>query len=306
MAPVTPVSKIWMNGKLVDWKDANIHILSHVVHYGSSWFEGIRCYDTKKGRAVFRLDEHINRLYNSTKIYRTEIPFTKKEFTQGVLDTIKANGLPWCYIRPIVYRGYGGVGVASEDCPVDASIIVFQWGKYLGADSLEKGVDVCVSSWARFAPNTMPTLAKVGANYMNSQLIKMEAYVNGYKEGIALTTQGYVSEGSGENLFLVSNGILYTPLLTDSVLPGITRASIFELANDVGLKVEEKIISREMLYVADELFFVGTATEVTPIRSVDRIQIGNGIAGPITRKLQQLFTDVIENGNDKHNWLTFV
>lgn len=306
MAPVTPVSKIWMNGKLVDWKDANIHILSHVVHYGSSWFEGIRCYDTKKGRAVFRLDEHINRLYNSTKIYRTEIPFTKKEFTQGVLDTIKANGLPWCYIRPIVYRGYGGVGVISEDCPVEASIIVFQWGKYLGADSLEKGVDVCVSSWARSAPNTMPTLAKVGANYMNSQLIKMEAYVNGYKEGIALTTQGYVSEGSGENLFLVSNGILYTPLLTDSVLPGITRASIFELANDVGLKVEEKIISREMLYVADELFFVGTATEVTPIRSVDRIQIGNGIAGPITRKLQQLFTDVIENGNDKHNWLTFV
>ncbi len=306
MAPVTPVSKIWMNGKLVDWKDANIHILSHVVHYGSSWFEGIRCYDTKKGRAVFRLDEHINRLYNSTKIYRTEIPFTKKEFTQGVLDTIKANGLPWCYIRPIVYRGYGGVGVISEDCPVDASIIVFQWGKYLGADSLEKGVDVCVSSWARSAPNTMPTLAKVGANYMNSQLIKMEAYVNGYKEGIALTTQGYVSEGSGENLFLVSNGILYTPLLTDSVLPGITRASIFELANDVGLKVEEKIISREMLYVADELFFVGTATEVTPIRSVDRIQIGNGIAGPITRKLQQLFTDVIENGNDKHNWLTFI
>ncbi len=306
MAPVTPVSKIWMNGKLVDWKDANIHILSHVVHYGSSWFEGIRCYDTKKGRAVFRLDEHINRLYNSTKIYRTEIPFTKKEFTQGVLDTIKANGLPWCYIRPIVYRGYGGVGVISEDCPVEASIIVFQWGKYLGADSLEKGVDVCVSSWARSAPNTMPTLAKVGANYMNSQLIKMEAYVNGYKEGIALTTQGYVSEGSGENLFLVSNGILYTPLLTDSVLPGITRASIFELANDVGLKVEEKIISREMLYVADELFFVGTATEVTPIRSVDRIQIGNGIAGPITRKLQQLFTDVIENGNDKHNWLTFI
>lgn len=306
MAPVTPVSKIWMNGKLVDWKDANIHILSHVVHYGSSWFEGIRCYDTKKGRAVLRLDEHINRLYNSTKIYRTEIPFTKKEFTQGVLDTIKANGLPWCYIRPIVYRGYGGVGVISEDCPVDASIIVFQWGKYLGADSLEKGVDVCVSSWARSAPNTMPTLAKVGANYMNSQLIKMEAYVNGYKEGIALTTQGYVSEGSGENLFLVSNGILYTPLLTDSVLPGITRASIFELANDVGLKVEEKIISREMLYIADELFFVGTATEVTPIRSVDRIQIGNGIAGPITRKLQQLFTDVIENGNDKHNWLTFV
>ncbi|MSP64317.1 MAG: branched-chain amino acid transaminase [Ignavibacteria bacterium] len=306
MAPVTPVSKIWMNGKLVDWKDANIHILSHVVHYGSSWFEGIRCYDTKKGRAVLRLDEHINRLYNSTKIYRTEIPFTKKEFTQGVLDTIKANGLPWCYIRPIVYRGYGGVGVISEDCPVDASIIVFQWGKYLGADSLEKGVDVCVSSWTRSAPNTMPTLAKVGANYMNSQLIKMEAYVNGYKEGIALTTQGYVSEGSGENLFLVSNGILYTPLLTDSVLPGITRASIFELANDVGLKVEEKIISREMLYIADELFFVGTATEVTPIRSVDRIQIGNGIAGPITRKLQQLFTDVIENGNDKHNWLTFV
>lgn len=306
MAPVTPVSKIWMNGKLVDWKDANIHILSHVVHYGSSWFEGIRCYDTKKGRAVLRLDEHINRLYNSTKIYRAEIPFTKKEFTQGVLDTIKANGLPWCYIRPIVYRGYGGVGVISEDCPVDASIIVFQWGKYLGADSLEKGVDVCVSSWARSAPNTMPTLAKVGANYMNSQLIKMEAYVNGYKEGIALTTQGYVSEGSGENLFLVSNGILYTPLLTDSVLPGITRASIFELANDVGLKVEEKIISREMLYIADELFFVGTATEVTPIRSVDRIQIGNGIAGPITRKLQQLFTDVIENGNDKHNWLTFV
>lgn len=306
MAPVTPVSKIWMNGKLVDWKDANIHILSHVVHYGSSWFEGIRCYDTKKGRAVLRLDEHINRLYNSTKIYRTEIPFTKKEFTQGVLDTIKANGLPWCYIRPIVYRGYGGVGVISEDCPVDASIIVFQWGKYLGADSLEKGVDVCVSSWARSAPNTIPTLAKVGANYMNSQLIKMEAYVNGYKEGIALTTQGYVSEGSGENLFLVSNGILYTPLLTDSVLPGITRASIFELANDVGLKVEEKIISREMLYIADELFFVGTATEVTPIRSVDRIQIGNGIAGPITRKLQQLFTDVIENGNDKHNWLTFV
>ncbi|MDA0985995.1 MAG: branched-chain amino acid transaminase [Bacteroidetes bacterium] len=306
MAPVTPVSKIWMDGKLVDWKDANIHILSHVVHYGTSWFEGIRCYATKKGRAVLSLDDHLSRLYNSAKIYRAEIPFSKKELHDAILETIRANDLPWCYIRPVVYRGYGGVGVIAEDCPINVSIIVWQWGKYLGADALEKGVDVCVSSWTRFAPNTMPALAKVGANYMNSQLIKMEAYANGYKEGIALTSQGYVSEGSGENLFLVRNGVIYTPLLSDSILQGITRSNIFKLAKDAGYEAKENVISREMLYIADELFFVGTASEITPIRSVDKITIGDGKAGPITRKLQTLFFDVVEGGNDKYNWLTFV
>lgn len=306
MAKITPVSKIWMDGKFVNWNDANIHILSHVVQYGSSWFEGVRCYETKKGSALFNLDKHIDRLYDSAKIYRAEIPYTKEELKKACLEVVRVNNLKWCYIKPIVYRGYGGVGVIAEDCPINVSIITWQWGKYLGEDALEKGIDACVSSWTRLAPNTMPTLAKVSANYMNSQLIKMEAYANGYKEGIALTTQGLVSEGSGENIFLVKNGNLFTPILTDSILQGVTRATVFQLAEDAGIKCEEKQISREALYIADELFFVGTASEITPIRSVDKIQIGSGTSGPITKKLQNLFFDVADNGNDKHNWLTFV
>ncbi|MEK7818881.1 MAG: branched-chain amino acid transaminase [Bacteroidota bacterium] len=303
---VTPVEKIWMNGELVDWKDAKIHVLSHVVHYGSSWFEGIRCYETKKGSAIFRLGLHLDRLFDSAKIYRAEIPFTKEQITMAIIETIKINKLDSCYIRPVVYRGYGDVGVIPTGCPIDVSIIVWQWGKYLGSDALENGVDVCVSSWNRIAPNTMPTLAKTGANYMNSQLIKLEAQANGYVEGIALDVNGKVSEGSGENLFLIKNKIIYTPQISSSLLPGITRATVMTLANEAGYKIVEGEINREMLYIADELFFTGTAAEITPIRSVDKIIVGNGKRGEITFDLQKRFFNVVADGHDNHGWLHFI
>ena len=304
--PVTPVEKIWFNGKLINWFDAKIHILSHVVHYGSSWFEGIRCYETKKGSAVFRLDEHISRLFDSAKIYRAEIPFTKQQLIMATIETIKANNLKSCYIRPIAFRGYGDVGVNPFGCPVDVSIIVWQWGKYLGDEALKNGIDVCVSSWNRLAQNTMPTLAKTGSNYMNSQLIKMEAIANGYVEGIGLDQNGKVSEGSGENLFVIKNNIIYTPPLSSSVLPGITRASVIQIAKTSGYNLVETEVSREMLYIADELFFTGTAAEITPIRSVDKIIVGAGKPGPITLDLQKKFFDVVENGNDPFGWLHLI
>lgn len=299
--------KIWMNGQLVPWKGANIHIASHVIHYGSSIFEGFRAYDSLKGTVIFRLKAHTQRLYNSSKIYRMEIPYTQDEFKQAVIDTIKANDFKSCYIRPIVYRGYGTLGVDPFPNPVECAILVWEWGTYLGEEALESGVDVKISTWQRMAPNTFPTLAKSGANYMNSQLIKMEAKLEGYVEGIALNVQGHISEGSGENIFVVLDGVIHTPPLSSSVLPGITRDSVIKLAEDAGLTVIQEIIPRELLYIADEVFFTGSAAEITPIRSVDKIRIGNGKRGPITQKLQDAFFAYIDGESvDKYSWLTYV
>ena len=298
---------IWMNGQLVPWDDAKIHVGSHVIHYGSAVFEGVRCYATPEGPAVFRLDAHTDRLYNSAKIYRMDVPYSEAEMSQAILETISANQLDACYIRPIVYRGYGQLGVNPFPCPVDVAVMVWDWGRYLGTEALESGVDVRVSSWTRFAPNTLPAMAKSAANYMNSQLIKMEAIKEGYAEGIALDTEGYLSEGSGENLFLVKKDTLITPPLVSSVLPGITRDTIMALARRQGIPVVEQMIPREMLYIADEAFLTGTAAEITPIRSVDKITVGRGARGPVTEALQQAFFDVIEcRVPDEFSWLTFV
>ena len=297
--------KVWMNGKLVNWADANIHIASHVIHYGSAVFEGARCYKTPKGSVFFRLGAHMRRLYDSARIYRLDYDKDVETLTRGVVDTVIANGMEACYIRPLIYRGYHTLGVNPLPCPVEAAILVWEWGAYLGPEALEKGVDVKVSSWTRSAPNTFPAMAKTVANYANSGLIKMEAVLDGYSEGIALNPDGLLSEGSGQNLFIVRDGVLYTPPLSASVLAGITRDSIMTLAKDQGLAVREQDMPREFLYVADEVFFAGTAAEITPIRSVDKIQIGAGRRGPITTALQTAFFDYI-NGvvPDRHDWLT--
>jgi branched-chain amino acid aminotransferase len=299
--------KIWFNGKIVDWKDANIHVLSHVVHYGSSVFEGIRCYSTKKGPAIFRLREHVKRLINSGKIYRMDIPYSIDEICQATIDTIKINGLKKCYIRPVAFRGYGELGVYPKNCPVETVIAVWPWGKYLGEEAIEKGVDVGVSSWRRMAPGTMPNMAKAGSNYMNSQLAKMESITNGYDEGIMLDYQGMVSEGSGENIFVVLDGVIYTPPISSSLLSGLTRDSVITLAGEMDLEVRQEQIPREMLYISDEVFLTGTAAEVTPVRSVDKIMVGEGIRGRITKDIQDAFFEVVNGSNeDKYKWLTFV
>ena len=299
--------KIWMNGSLVDWADAKIHIGSHVVHYGSAVFEGARCYETSRGTACFRIDTHLERLFDSCKIYRMDPVQSYEEMHRAILETIRANEYKACYIRPIVYRGYHTLGVNPLPCPVDTAVLLWEWGAYLGQDALTNGVDVCVSSWSRAAANTFPTLAKTSANYANSILIKMEAVAEGYSEGIALDTGGYLSEGSGQNLFLVRNDVIYTPPVTASILPGITRDSIITLAHDLGFKVREEMLPREMLYIADEAFFVGTAVEVTPIKTVDKITIGNGRRGPITEAIQQAFFDVVTGrADDRHGWLEYV
>jgi branched-chain amino acid aminotransferase len=303
----TGTGKIWMNGQIIDWADAKIHVASHVVHYGSAVFEGARCYKTPKGSAFLRLDAHIRRLYDSARIYRMDYSLSREAFNEAVVETVQANRLEACYIRPLMYRGYQALGVNPLTCPVEAAILVWEWGVYLGAGALEQGVDVCVSSWHRAAPNTFPALAKSAANYANASLIKMEATLDGYAEGIALNPQGHVSEGSGQNLFVIRDEVLYTPPVAASVLPGITRDSVITLAQDLGFQVKEMDIPREMLYIADELFFVGTAAEVTPIRSVDKIQIGAGVRGPVTTAIQHGFFDYI-NGvvPDRHGWLQFV
>lgn len=297
---------VWMNGKFIAWKDANIHVASHVIHYGSSLFDGFRAYDTPKGPVIFRLDAHIKRLYNSCKMYRMEVPYTQEEFEKAVIETIKANNLKACYVRPIVYRGYGTLGVDPFPNPVDCALLVWEWGQYLGEDALEKGVDVKVSTWQRMAPNTFPALAKSGANYMNSQLIKMEAILEGYVEGIALNVRGHISEGSGENIFLVMDGKIHTPPLSASILPGITRDSVIRLAKDAGIPFVEETVPREMLYIADEVFFTGSAAEITPIRSIDKIPVGSGSRGPVTKKLQDEFFDYIDGKKgDPYNWLVY-
>lgn len=297
--------KIWMNGKMVDWKNATIHVATHALHYGSGVFEGIRAYDSPRGTNVFRLPDHMRRLWDSLRIYRMESPYSLEELTEAVLDAIRVNGYRSCYIRPLLYRGYSQLGVNPLPCPVDASIIVWEWEAYLGEEALAKGVDVGVSSWTRIAPNTFPALAKATANYANSGLIKMQATVDGYAEGIALDESGLISEGSGQNLFLVRDNVVYTPSLTSSILQGITRDTVVTLARDLGFEVREQALPREFLYMADEAFFCGTAVEITPIRSIDKITVGEGRRGPVTAALQERFFSIVKGQHaDEHNWLT--
>jgi branched-chain amino acid aminotransferase len=303
---IKATEKIWHNGRMIDWNDAQIHVLAHVTSYGSSVFEGVRCYATPNGPMIFRIREHARRLHDSAKIYRMEIPFSIDELCSAMIDIVRMNKLDSCYIRPLVIRGYGGVGVlATHDNPIETYIACWEWGKYLGAEAMVEGVDVCVSSWTRLAPNTLPVMSKAGANYMNSQLIRMESAVNGYSEGIALDAAGYVSEGSGENVFVVRDGKILTPPLGASVLPGITRDSVMQIAQSLGIPVTETLVPREMLYIADEVFFSGTAAEVTPVRSVDRITVGKGRRGPVTEKIQNEFFGLVEGRKpDTHGWLT--
>jgi branched-chain amino acid aminotransferase len=299
------VQKVWMNGRLVDFADAKIHAFSHVFHYGSAMFEGMRVYKTRGGTAAFRLDDHVERLYQSCKVYRMEIPYTQAQFKDAIFDTIRANGFDACYIRPLIYRGLGALGVNPFKSPVDVIVAVWKWGQYLGEDAVTNGVDVCVSSWNRMAPNTFPAMAKATGNYLNSMLIKMEALVNGYTEGIALDSAGRLSEGSGENLFLVYRGRILTPPLAGTILPGITRDTVITLARDAGYIVVEQQIARETLYIADEVFLTGTAAEITPVRSVDRIPVGTGARGPVTERLQKEFFALLDGeAEDRYGWLT--
>ena len=300
-------TKVWMDGEFVEWKDANISVLSHVVHYGTSVFEGIRAYENENGVAVFRLKEHVQRLFDSAKIYKIDIPFTQEEVEEAILETLRVNDLGACYIRPIVFRGYGELGVNPLGCPVNVVIAAWEWGSYLGEEGMANGVDIGVSSWRKPAPDTFPALAKCGANYMNSQLAKLEAIDNGFDEAIMLDYEGHVSEGSGENIFLVENGKLFTPSMSSSNLKGITRDSIMTISRDLGYEVVEEVISRERLYSADEVFFTGTAAEVTPIRSIDHRQIGIGRRGPISEQLQTAFFDIVEaKVEDKYDWLSYI
>jgi branched-chain amino acid aminotransferase len=299
--------KIWMNGSLVEWKDAKIHIGSHIVHYGSGVFEGARCYDTLNGPACFRLDAHMRRLFDSARIYRMDIPYDQQTLTDAIFDLIQVNSFRACYIRPIVYRGYDSLGVNPLPCPVDVAIMLWEWGAYFTKEAIEEGLDVKISTWARNAPNTTPGMAKSVANYANAQLIKMEALAEGYAEGIALDTYGNLSEGSGQNVFIVREGVIHTPPVGNSVLWGITRDSVMTIARELGFDVREQTLPRETLYIADEVFFVGTAVEVTPIRSVDRVKVGRGRRGPVTEAIQQRFFQIVKGEvPDTHGWLQSV
>lgn len=305
MSQISAVEWIWKDGEFIRWDDARIHVLSHAVQFGSSIFEGIRCYSTPTGPAVFRLDAHLRRMVDSCKVYRTELPYSVEELADTCLEAIRRNELQSCYLRPMLVRGYGAVGMVPFASPLEMYVICWPWGTYLGEGALENGVDVCVSSWARPAPNSYPAMAKVAGNYLGSQLAKMEALANGYAEAIALTPEGVVSEGTGQNLFLVRDGEIVTPPSDGTLLPGITRNSVVTIARDLGFTLREAQIPREMLYMADELFFTGTAAEVTPIRSVDRITIGQGARGPVTERLQRGFLDVVGGiAPDRHGWLT--
>ena len=305
--PIKPTEHIWFNGELVPWEKATVHVMSHALHYGSSVFEGIRCYDTPKGPAIFRLAPHTRRLFDSAKIYYMDVPFSQAQVDDACKAVIRENGLKSAYIRPLVWRGYGEIGVFPLKNPVEVMVAAFEWGAYLGAEALELGADVGVASWNRAAPNTYPALAKAGGNYLSSQLIVMEARRHGYSEGIALDVNGYLSEGSGENLFVIRDGVIHTPPATAAILPGITRDTVITLARDLGYEVREQNLPRESLYVADELFFTGTAAEVTPIRSVDGITIGAGKRGPITTAIQQAFFGLFSGETeDKWGWLDFV
>lgn len=300
-------SKVWKNGELIPWSQATLHVASHVVHYGSSVFEGIRCYKVKNGSAIFRLTDHLQRLLASAKIYRMLVPYSLEQLAQACKEVIRVNGYDEAYLRPVIYRGYGALGVDPTSCPVETVILTWKWGAYLGPEALEKGVDVCTATWHRSAPNTMPTLAKAGGNYLNSQLIKLEAKTNGYDEGIALTSEGLLSEGSGENLFVVYKNKLWTTPLSASILPGITRDTVCYIAKDLGIEIVEQSLPRELLYIADEAFFTGTAAEITPIRSVDRIPIGEGKRGKVTQAIQTRFYEIISGKvKDVYGWLESV
>ena len=302
---IPKTDKIWHNGKFIHWDDAKIHVLSHVIHYGSGVFEGIRCYDSLQGPAVFRLRDHMQRLIHSGHIYRMESPYSLDELCSAALELVRENKLGACYIRPIVFRGYAEMGVDPRGCPIEVYMACWEWGKYLGEEGLGKGIDVCVSSWNRPAPNTLPQMAKSAANYMNSQLIRMEAKANGYEEGIGLDRNGFVSEGSGENIFAVRNGSVITPPLAHAGLSGITRDSVLAVCRDLEIPVSEQAIPREMLYIADEVFFTGTAAEVTPIRSIDRVQVGSGARGPVTKRIQEEFFAITSGKKpDRHGWLS--
>ena len=300
---------IWQNGSLVKWKDAKVHVLTHALHYGSSVFEGIRVYKTDKGGTFFRLNDHLKRLYNSAKIYHINIPFTIEILKDACKEVVNRNNLNnGAYVRPVAFKGYGEMGVAGMmDAPAECAIAAWEWGTYLGDKALENGVDVCVSSWNRVAPNTIPTLAKAGGNYLSSSLITMEARKNGYSEGIALNTEGYVSEGAGENIFIALDGELYTPPLSSAILAGLTRDTVLKIADKLGLKVSQESIPREMLYIADEIFLTGTAVEITPVKSVDGYQVGNGQRGPMTKKVQDEFFGLFNGATvDNYDWLELI
>ncbi len=299
--------KIWYDGKFVDWNDATTHILSHVIHYGSSVFESMRCYKTGKGPAIFRLKDHVDRLFDSARIYRMPLPLTRDELGEAIIETAKVNKLEKCYIRPFAFRGYGHMGVNPLQNPVHVAVAAWDWGEYLGKEAMEKGARVMVSSWNKSAPNTIPSLAKAGGNYLNSQLAKMEAVEAGFDEAIMLDVYGYVSEGSAENIFIVRNGVIYTPPTSSSILAGMTRHCVFVIAKDLGIRIEQHLIPREALYMADEIFFSGTAAEITPVTSVDRIPAGNGKPGPITVKTQNHFFGIVRGEvEDTHGWLTYI
>jgi branched-chain amino acid aminotransferase len=303
--PVPKTEKIWHNGKFIHWDDAKIHVLSHVIHYGSGVFEGIRCYETTQGPAVFRLKDHMQRLVDSGRMYRMDLAYSVDQLCQAALELVRANKMSACYIRPIAFRGYGEVGVDPRGCPMELYMACWEWGKYLGEEGLGKGIDVCVSSWNRPAPNTLPQMAKSSANYMNSQLIRMEAKTNGFEEGIGLDHNGHIAEGSGENIFVVRKGVVFTPTLADAGLSGITRDSVLAICQDLGIPVREQAIPREMLYVADEVFFSGTAAEITPIRSVDHIQVSSGSRGPVAKRIQEEFFAITSGKqHDRHGWLS--
>ncbi|NUO37779.1 MAG: branched-chain amino acid transaminase, partial [Gemmatimonadaceae bacterium] len=307
MAKLTATEWIWRDGEFVAWQDATVHVLAHSMQFGSSVFEGVRCYDTPQGPAIFRLEDHLQRLINSCRIYRMEVPYGVDELVAACCELVERNGLRSCYIRPMVLRGFGAAGMVPFDSPVEVYLPCWPWGTYLGEGALENGVDTCVSSWHRVAPNTIPSIAKVAGNYLGGQLIKMEALANGFDEAIALGTDGMVSEGSGQNVFVVHKGVVYTTPLNGTLLPGITRESIMTLAHDAGLEVREQPLQREILYTADEIFLTGTASEVTPVRSVDRIKVGTGRAGEVTKQLQRTFLDLVHGRiEDRHGWLTFV
>jgi branched-chain amino acid aminotransferase len=302
-----PAEWIWKNGEFVPYEDATVHVTAHALHYGSSVFEGVRAYATPDGPAVFRLEPHTRRLFNSCKIARIEMPFTEQEINDAIVETVRRNGHESCYIRPLVFRGVNRLGVEGRQNPTEVAIITWVWGQYLGNDAIENGVDVQVSSWRRIAPDTFASLAKIGGQYVNSQFVSMEAHDNGFNEGIALDFNGNVSEGAGENIFVIYNGVVYSPGIGSSILMGITRDSVLTLLKDLNVEVRHETISRDLLYIADEIFFTGTAAEITPIRSVDRVQIGSGKRGPITKAVQDEFFGITSGQKpDRYGWLTHV
>jgi len=302
-----PAEWIWKNGKFVAWEDATVHVTAHALHYGSSVFEGVRAYATPGGPAVFRLEPHTQRLFNSCKIARIEVPYTAEEINSAIVSIIQKNGHESCYVRPLIFRGVNKLGVEGRQNPTEVVIITMEWGRYLGQEAIEQGVDVQVSSWRRIAPDTFASLAKIGGQYVNSQFISMEAHDNGFSEGIALDYSGYVSEGAGENIFVIRDGVVFTPGIGSSILQGITRDTVITLLKDLGYEVHFESIARDMLYIADEIFFTGTAAEVSPIRSVDRIPVGEGKRGPITKAVQDEFFAITSGQKpDRHNWLTLV